>query len=116
MLTPQERLSEQELERRYTLVRKKMNERRLEVLLVSGIRFVAAAGYLRYLTNWAEPFGGEVLLFPTYGAPIFLSRTSERALLLKQFLGMDAITGSSGTQAAQAIKKMGFGRVGLCGL
>jgi Xaa-Pro aminopeptidase len=116
MLTPQERLSKQELERRYAVVRAKMKEKKLDVLLVSGIRFVAASGYLRYLTNWAEPFGGEVLIFPISGAPTFLARTGERALLLKNFLGIEAITGSTGAQAAQALKKMGFKQVGLCGL
>ena len=116
MLSPQERLSQQELERRYTLVRAKMKERGLEVLLVSGIRFVAAGGYLRYLTNWAEPFQGEVLIFPVEGTPLFLTRTNERALLVKHFLGLEVITGSTGAQAAEALKKMGFKRVGLCGL
>lgn len=93
-----------------------MKEQGLEVLLVSGIRFVAAGGYLRYLTNWAEPFGGEVFIFPLKGTPLFLARTGERALLVKHFLGLEAVTGSTGVQAAQALKKMGFKRVGLCGL
>ena len=52
-----------------------MKQQGLEVLLVSGIRFVAAGGYLRYLTNWAEPFQGEVFIFPLEGAPLFLART-----------------------------------------
>lgn len=93
-----------------------MKEQGLEVLLVSGIRFVAAGGYLRYLTNWAEPFGGEVFIFPLEGTPLFLARTGERALLVKHFLGLEAATGSTGVQAAQVLKKMGFRRVGLCGL
>ena len=80
MLSPQERLSQQELQRRHDLVRKRMKEKNLELLLVSGIRFVAAAGYLRYLTNWAEPFGGEVFIFPRNEPSIFLARTAERAL------------------------------------
>jgi Xaa-Pro aminopeptidase len=116
VLPPSERLSQQELQRRYDLVRKKIKERGLNVLLVSGIRFVAAGGYLRYLTNWAEPFGGEVLILPAEGDPIFLARTGERALLLRQFLGMEALTGSTGAQTAQLLKKMGAKRVGLCGL
>jgi Xaa-Pro aminopeptidase len=116
VLSPRERLSERELQRRYGLVRKKMKERGLEVLLVSGIRFVAAGGYLRYLTNWAEPFGGEVLILPAEKDPIFLARTGERALLLEQFLGMKAVTGSTGAQTAQVLKKMACKRVGLAGL
>ena len=116
MLSPTERLSEKELRRRYDVVRAKMKEKGLEVLLVSGIRFVAAGGYLRYLTNWAEPFGGEVFVFPLEGTPLFLARTGERALLVKHFLGLEAVTGSTGVQAAQLLKKMGFKRVGLCGL
>ncbi len=116
MLTPHERISPQELERRYGAVRAKMRKRNLEVLLVSGFRFVAATGYLRYLTNWAEPFHGEVFLFPLEGTPTFLARTSERVLVMKQFLGLEAIAGSTGAQTAQVLKKRGFKRVGLCGL
>jgi Xaa-Pro aminopeptidase len=116
VLTPNERISPQELERRYGVVRAKMRERNLEVLLVSGFRFVAATGYLRYLTNWAEPFQGEVFIFPLEGTPTFLARTSERVLVMKQFLGLEAITGSTGAQTAQVLKKMGLKRVGLCGL
>ncbi len=71
MLKPRDRLSEKELQRRHGVVRARMKEKGLEALLVSGIRFVAATGYLRYLTNWAEPFGGEVLIFPQKGAPTF---------------------------------------------
>ncbi len=116
MLPPQERLSQQELQRRYDLVRSGMKEKGLEVLLVSGIRFVAAGGYLRYLTNWAEPFGGEVLIFPREGTPLFLARTGERALLVKHYLGIEARTGSTGAQTAEVLKKMGCARVGICGL
>jgi hypothetical protein len=54
VLSPSERLSEQELQRRHTVVRKKMQERGLDLIVVSGVRFVGATGYLRYLTNWAE--------------------------------------------------------------
>ena len=78
MLTTQERLTQQELERRYDIVRSGMKEKGLEVLLVSGFRFVAATGYLRYLTNWAEPFGGEVLIVPADGSPICVSLTLSR--------------------------------------
>jgi len=114
MLSTQERLTPQELQRRYNVVRAGMKEKGLEVLLVSGVRFVAAVGYLRYLTNWAEPFGGEVLIVPLEGPPVFLARTGERALLMKQYLGMEALTGSTGAQAAQVLARMGCKRVGLC--
>ncbi len=116
MLSPQERLSQQELQRRYDLVRSEMKEKGLEVLLVSGIRFVAAGGYLRYLTNWAEPFEGEVFIFPLEGTPLFLARTGERALLVKHYLGMEARTGSTAVHAADVLEKMGCTRVGICGL
>ena len=88
MIAPQDRLSHGELQRRYELVRMKMKERGLELLLVSGVRFVATTGYLRYLTNWAEPFSGELLVFPLAGDPTFLARTSERSLVIQQFIGM----------------------------
>jgi Xaa-Pro aminopeptidase len=116
MLPPQERISQQELQRRYDIVRSRMKEKGLEALLVSGIRFVAAAGYLRYLTNWAEPFGGEVLILPREGTPLFLARTGERALLVKHYLGMEARTGSTAAHAADVLKKTGCSRVGICGL
>lgn len=116
MLSPKDRVSEQELRRRYNLIRTKMKERNLEVLLVSGIRFVAAAGYLRYLTNWAEPFAGEVLILPREGNPVFLSRTGERALLVKHYLGLEAIPGSTAFHTSALLKEMGCTRVGLCGL
>jgi Xaa-Pro aminopeptidase len=116
VLSPTDRLSQQELRRRYDAVRAKMKEKGLETLLVSGFRFVAATGYLRYLTNWAEPFQGEVCIVPLEGAPTVLARTGERALVMKQFLGLEATPGSTGTQAAQVLKKMGVKRVGLCGL
>jgi Xaa-Pro aminopeptidase len=115
MLRPQERLSQQELQRRHEAVRLKMRERSLEFLLVSGIRFVAGAGYLRYLTNWAEPFAGEALLFPLSGTPIFLARTGERAHLVEHLLGLRAIAGSTGSHAAKVIQETGIKRVGLCG-
>ncbi len=64
MLKAESRISKKEMERRHTLLREKIKEADLNLLLVSGVRFVAGKGYLRYLTNWAEPFGGETLLFP----------------------------------------------------
>src|SRR4030042_1826102 len=116
MLHPKERLSQQELQRRYNAVRAKMKERGLEVLIVSGIRFVAGAGYLRYLTNWAEPFGGEVLVFPYEGTPTFLARTAERALIVQNLLGLQATAGSTAAHAADVLRKRGYKQVGLCGL
>lgn len=116
MLSPQERLSQQELKRRYNLIRARMKEKKLDLLLVSGIRFVAATGYLRYLTNWAEPFGGEVLLLPVEGTPIFLARTVERVLVIRKFLGIETAAGSTAAHAASQLRKMGCKKVGLCGL
>ncbi len=116
MLSAHERLSQDELRRRHASVRAGMKQEGLDVLLVSGIRFVAAGGYLRYLTNRAEPFGGEVLILPLEGAPVFLARTGERALLVKKYLGLEALTGSTGPQTAEALKNRGVKRVGLCSL
>ncbi|HEY4773286.1 MAG TPA: Xaa-Pro peptidase family protein [Xanthobacteraceae bacterium] len=114
MIAARDRISQAELRRRHDLVRTKMKERGLDVLLVSGVRFVAAAGYLRYLTNWAEPFGGEILVFPAKGEPRFLARTAERSLLVKQYLGLQASAGSTAAHAAAMVKAMGWARVGLC--
>lgn len=115
-MSPQERLSQQELKRRHEAVRVRMREKALEFLLVSGIRFVAGAGYLRYLTNWAEPFAGEVLLLPLNGTPIFLARTAERALLVRNLLGMQASPGSTALHAADILKREGCKRLGICGM
>jgi Xaa-Pro aminopeptidase len=93
-----------------------MREDALEFLLVSGIRFVAGAGYLRYLTNWAEPFSGEVLLLPLEGTPIFLARTGERALLVQDLLGLQALHGSTALHAADILKREGCKRLGICGM
>jgi Xaa-Pro dipeptidase len=116
VVSPQERISKTEMQRRYELVRSGMKARNLEVLLVSGFRFVAATGYLRYLSNWAEPFAGEVLLFPGEGDPVFLARTGERALVIQHHLGLTAMAGSTARHTAEALKKMGCTRIGLCGL
>jgi Xaa-Pro aminopeptidase len=115
-LTPKERLSQAELDRRYDSVRTRMKQRGLDLLLVSGIRFVAGTGYLRYLTNWAEPFAGELLIFPLKGVPIFLARTGERALLVKDLIGLRSSAGSTAAHAAAALKKTGCKRIGICGL
>jgi Xaa-Pro aminopeptidase len=93
-----------------------MKQKGLELLLVSGIRFVAGTGYLRYLTNWAEPFAGEALIFPLEGAPTFLARTGERALLVKDLLGLQSCAGSTAADAAAALKRTGCKQIGICGL
>lgn len=116
MLTPKARLSPMELNRRHDLIRDKMKERSLEVLLVSGVRFVASVGYLRYLSNWAEPFAGESLVFPLKGEPVFCARTGERAYLVENLLGLKAITGSTADVVAQVLRETGTKRIGVCGL
>ncbi|MFC2073205.1 aminopeptidase P family N-terminal domain-containing protein, partial [Chloroflexota bacterium] len=116
MLTPQARLSQLELERRHESVKHKMKEHGLEVLLISGVRFVASAGYLRYLSNWAEPFAGESLVFPLEGEPIFCARTGERAYLVENLLGLKTVTGSTASTVAQLLRETGLKRIGICGL
>ena len=94
MLSPSIRVSKEEMERRRSLVREKMTETGLDVLLVSGVRFVGSMGYLRYLSNWAEPFAGETLILPLEGKPVFFARTGERAILVKEHLGgMETVSG-----------------------
>jgi Xaa-Pro aminopeptidase len=117
MLSPTERVIKEEMERRHALVLQKMKEEDLEILLLSGVRFVGSIGYLRYLTNWAEPFAGETLLFPIEGTPVFFARTSERALLVENLLGgMETVTGSTAPIVAEYLKKTGKKKVGICGL
>ena len=117
MLSPSIRVSKSEMERRRSLVRDKMKEAGLDVLLVSGVRFVASMGYLRYLSNWAEPFAGETLLLPLDGRPVFFARTSERAILVKELLGgMETVSGSTANMVAGYLKTLGTKKIGLCGL
>jgi Xaa-Pro aminopeptidase len=110
------RVSKQEMERRYAAVRENMRHKGLETLLVSGVRFVAAWGYLRYLTNWAEPFAGEYLLFPLEGEPVFFARTSERVHLIREVLGLQCQLGSTVPVVAGEIQKRKLRCVGLCSL
>ena len=107
MLPPQERLSQQELQRRYDLVRSGMKKKGLEVLARLGHSLLWRREAIRATpTNWAEPFGGEVLIFPREGTPLFLARTGERALLRgKHYLGMEARTGSTAVHAADVLEK-----------
>jgi Xaa-Pro aminopeptidase len=116
MLEPKIRISPKELERRHELLRTKMEEQGLDILLVSGFRFVGSIGYLRYLTNWAEPFAGESLAFPRKGIPIFFARTAERAHLVENLLGLKTVTGSTGVVVAHVLEKMETRRIGICGL
>ena len=110
------RVSKQEMQRRYAAVRGNMRELKLETLLVSGVRFVAAWGYLRYLTNWAEPFAGEYLLFPLEGEPVFFARTSERVHLIRNVLGLECRLGSTASVVAKELRDRKLRRVGLCSL
>jgi len=117
MLSPSTRVSKEEMERRRSLVRDKMKEAGLEVLLVSGVRFVGSTGYLRYLSNWAEPFAGETLLLSLEGRPVFFARTSERAILVRELLGgMETVTGSTANTVAGYLRTLGTKKIGLCGL
>jgi Xaa-Pro aminopeptidase len=116
MLQPQVRISKAEMKRRYDLLRGKMKETGLNVILVSGVRFIASTGYLRYLTNWAEPFGGEILVFPLSGEAIFFARTEERAYLVENLMGIKAIVGSTADVVATYLRDAGEQMIGICGL
>ncbi len=110
------RVSKQELQRRHAAVREKMREAGLETLLVSGVRFVSTLGYLRYLTNWAEPFAGEYLLFPLEGEPLFFARTSERVHLIRDVLGMSCVQGATAQAVAREVQQRQIRRLGICSL
>jgi len=117
MLSPTERVSKREMARRYDMVRQRMRDEGLEILLISGVRFVGSLGYLRYMSNWAEPFAGEALCFPLEGTPTFFARTSERAFLVQNLIGgMDAVVGSTADVVAEFVKKRGKSKIGICGL
>ena len=57
-LKARDRVSQAELQKRSREVSQRIAEEGLDALLVSGINFSATLGYLRYLTNWAQPFVG----------------------------------------------------------
>ena len=108
------RISEGEMQRRYAAVRKNMKKHGFDTLLVSGVKFVATLGYLRYLTNWAEPFAGEYLLVPLEGAPVFFARTSERVHLIRDVLKIEARLGSTVPVVAKELRERQINRVGVC--
>jgi Xaa-Pro aminopeptidase len=110
------RVSKPEMQRRYAAVRENMRRMKLDTLLVSGVRFVATWGYLRYLTNWAEPFAGEYLLFPLEGEPVFFARTSERVHLVRDVLGLHCLLGSAVPVVAKEIQDRKLRKVGICSL
>jgi Xaa-Pro aminopeptidase len=93
-----------------------MREAGLDALLVSGINFAATLGYLRYLTNWAQPFAGEYYLLGQDASGVFLARTAERAKLVRDISGLSACAGAGGADVAREIRKIGARKVGLCSL
>lgn len=116
MLRAEARVSPKEMQRRHALLREKMEQAGLTLLLVSGVRFMSGSGYLRYLSNWAEHFSGESMLFPLKGEPVFFSRTRERANLVESSVGMKATVGSTADVVASHIRNMGPQKMGICGL
>lgn len=110
------RISDGEKQRRYAAVRQKMKAKGFDTLLVSGVKFVGALGYLRYLTNWAEPFAGEYLLLPLQGEPLFFARTSERVHLIRDVLKMQVQLGSTVQAVSSELRARNIRRIGLCSL
>jgi len=115
-LKASERISRTELERRQRKVASRLAEHGLDALLVSGINFAATLGYLRYLTNWAQPFVGEYYLLGKSGEGIFLARTQERAMLVREASGISSRAGATAKDVAQEMRKLGARKVGVCSL
>jgi len=115
-LNARDRVSQAELQRRSREVVGRIAERELDALLVSGINFSATLGYLRYLTNWAQPFVGEYYLLSKTGEGIFLARTQERALLVQEISGLNSRTGATPQSVAREIRRIRARRVGVCSL
>lgn len=114
VVKPKDRVSPAELGRRHREVAGKLAEQDLDALLVSGINFAATLGYLRYLTNWAQPFDGEYYLLGKDGKGVFLARTHERALLVQDNSGLPACTGANAEDVAREIRRIGAKKVGVC--
>lgn len=115
-LKARDRVSRAELERRHREVAEKLQEHGLDALLVSGINFAATLGYLRYLTNWAQPFVGEYYLLGKSGEGIFLARTQERATLVREASRLISRAGATARDVAQEMRKIGARKVGVCSL
>jgi len=115
-LKARDRVSQAELQKRSREVSQKIAEEGLDALLVSGINFSATLGYLRYLTNWAQPFVGEYYLLGKNGKGIFLARTQERAALVREISSLDSLTGATPPAVAQAMRKIQARKVGICSL
>lgn len=115
-LKAEDRVTKAELDRRRAEVAGGVRERGLDALLVSGINFAATLGYLRYLTNWAQPFVGEYYLLRASGEGIFLARTRERAALVRKISGLEARAGATPKAVAEELRAAGAKRVGICSL
>lgn len=113
-LKARDRVSRTELERRQREVASAVAEHGLDAMLVSGINFAATLGYLRYLTNWAQPFVGEYYLLGKSGEGIFLARTQERAMLVREASRISSRAGATARDVAQEMRRFGARRVGVC--
>jgi Xaa-Pro aminopeptidase len=130
----EERISPQELNRRYEAVRAAMAKKPYDALLVSGQSMLDKRGHLRYLTNWCQPNYEEYFLFPLKGEGIYFSRYVNRANVQKKLLHLNVqapgygLGWNAGDEAAGKfsvtippvavvgkIKELGFKSIGLCG-
>ena len=93
MLLPsvEERITPQELKRRYDAARASMAEHNYDAILVSGQGDQSSKGSLRYLTNWNQIQFEEYFLLPLQGESVYFSRYMNRANVAKKLHKLNAI-------------------------
>jgi Xaa-Pro aminopeptidase len=125
LLPFEKRISDPEMARRYREVRKGMNDRSLDLLLISGNSQLSQRGHLRYMTNWTQWLFEEYALFPLKGELIYFSRYALRAELVKSFCKLNDVRfpqyGEHGLgnipaqQLSEIIKGLNPSRIGVVG-
>ena len=119
------RTSLRERARRYSEVRKLMDDRSLDLLLISGNGQLSQRGHLRYMTDWSQWLFEEYALFPRVGEIIYFSRYALRAKLVKSYCRIDDVRfpnyGQHGLgnipaqQLSEIIKSFGVSKIGVAG-
>lgn len=125
MLPFKKRISQREMARRYVEVRKLMDSRSLDLLLISGNSQLSQRGHLRYMTNWTQWLFEEYALFPRVGEIIYFSRYALRAELVKSFCriedvrfpnyGQHGLGNIPAQQLSEVVKSLKPSKIGVAG-
>ena len=113
-------LSLEERERRLKAVREKMEERGIDVLLVSSNGEVNERGKLRYISYWPTVMFDNYIILPKRGEMKYFGHYGLDANLVKEKCGIKETYyppygENPGPHIANLIKKLNPKRIGLCG-